>query len=93
MQVYAVFGLREPALVRANIKKSYDQSHYEAGNGVFFIASSSETTQQVASKLGFGDASGVQQTSGIVVSVANYWGRHNPDLWEWIRIKQAENGG
>ncbi len=88
MTIYAVFGLQQPQVVESNIIKHYANAHYNAGNGVFFISSETDTTIEVGVNLGFGNSDSVPRTSGIIVPVFNYWGRYDPNLWEWISTKQ-----
>ena len=93
MQVFAVFSVRDPSRVKAGIVKHYRDNHYDTGNDVFFIATSGETTRQVATKLGLGDDNADGVTTGIIIPVMSYWGRHSSELWEWISVKQNANGG
>lgn len=88
MNVYAVFGLNDAQTMKNNINVYYSNSHFDAGEGVFFICSETETTQEVAEKIGFGNNPKIKRTSGIIVPVYNYWGRHTLHLWEWINAKQ-----
>ena len=92
MQVFAVFKVADPGRVMAGISKHYSSSYYQAGDDVFFIATEGETTRQLATKVGLGDDNPAGVTSGIVVPVTSYWGRHNAELWEWISVKQSSNG-
>ena len=92
MQVFAVFKVADPSRIKAGIDTHYRDSHYEAGDGVFFIATEGETTRQLATKVGLGDDNVAGVTSGIVIPVTSYWGRHSSDLWEWISVKQSSNG-
>ena len=93
MQVFAVFSVADSSRVKAGIDEHYGNNHYEAADGVFFIATEGETTRQLATKIGLGDDDGAGVTSGIVVPVTSYWGRYNSQLWEWISVKQSSNGG
>ena len=76
----------------AGIDAHYHNSYFQTGDDVFFIATEGETTRQVATKIGLGDDNPEGVTSGIVIPVTSYWGRHSPDLWEWISVKQSSNG-
>ena len=93
MQIYAVFGIRDPKLVKARIDKYYRNNYYDAGNNIFFIATEGETSHQLATKICLGDENKNGVTSGIVMTVTNYWGRYSKELWEWINVKQNANGG
>ncbi len=90
MQVFAAFSLADPASVRKCANEQYSGDWYETEQGAFFIATSGETTRQVASKIGLGDDAA---ETGVVVPVTSYWGRHNRELWEWISVKMSANGG
>ena len=92
MQVFAVFNVADPSRVKSGIDAHYRDSCYEVGSGVFFIATAGETTRQLATKIGLGDDIGTGVTSGIVIPVTSYWGRHSTELWEWISVKQSSNG-
>ena len=92
MQVFAVFKVANPDLVGSTVEKRYNANHYDAGDGVFFIATKGETTRQLATKIGLGDETGEGTTSGIVLPVTAFRGRYDPDLWEWIGAKQNADG-
>lgn len=91
MQVFAIFKVHNPDLVKTKIVEQYPDGHYEAGDSTFFVATRGETTRQVATKVGLGDGDGA--TSGIVIPVTSYWGRQDRTLWEWISVQQNTNGG
>ena len=88
MPVYAVFGLSNPNQAKKNIVQTYPGAYYDAGNGVFFIASNTETTIEVGNRIGFGNDNRVLKIDGIIVPVTNYWGRYNTNVWEWIAARQ-----
>lgn len=90
MQVFAAFSLTDPGNVRKCANEHYPGDFYETEQGAFFIATSGETTRQVASKVGLGDE---PAGTGVVAPVTSYWGRHSRELWEWISVKLNANGG
>lgn len=90
MQVFAIFDVSDPDPVRERIKARYGDNCYETGRNSFFVATEGETTRQLASAIGLGDESA---SSGIVIPVTSYWGRHDSQLWEWIGVKLNANGG
>lgn len=52
----------------------------------WLIVAGGTTAQEVATKLGIADGS---TGSGIVYTTSGYWGRANPQVWEWIRAKMS----
>ena len=91
MQVFVAFNLSDRETVRDRIETYYGNNNfYDAGHNCFFIATQGETTRQLASKIGLGDN---DVSKGIVIPVTSYWGRYSANLWEWISVKQASDGG
>ena len=88
MQVFAVFNVSKPDLVKQKIKEHYSDNFYQADDS-FFIATHEETTRAVAEKIGFGDD---PVGTGIVISVTYYWGCASGEMWEWISVKKGANG-
>lgn len=86
MQIFAVFELAEPELVGQRVQGAYPDNFYRMRGSSFFIATSGETSWEVANKIGLGNNS---ISSGIIVSVSGYWGHYDPALWEWIGVKMA----
>ena len=86
MQVFAVFDVSNPEVVSRNLQL-FHMGNFFVTNNTFFVAASGTTTRQLAESIGFADGGGVNQ--GIVISVSSYWGRHDPELWEWIAAQMA----
>ncbi len=59
--------------------------HYEIAGGQTLISAEGMTTRQIAETLGPKGELG----NLLILPVANYWGWHNQDLWEWLRINSA----
>ena len=93
MQVFVAFAVDDFDRVRRGVARYYNNHHYNAGRGAWFIATEGETARQVATKLGLGDVDPADgnTTGGIVVPVTSFWGRHSVDLWEWIGTKQRQS--
>ena len=93
MQVFAVIKVTAPSLVKAKIAERYADNYYEVDEETLFVAAQGETTRQVATNIGLGEGDPEDLSSGIVIPVTSYWGRYNPELWEWINVKQRSNVG
>ena len=93
MQVFAVFGVKNTDRVREGLTEHYPEQHRVIGSAVYLVATKDETTREVATKLGLGDKiEGRPVTSGIVVPMGSYWGRGDPDMWEWISVRKQSSG-
>ena len=89
MKIFVAFNISDVELVRNKLIKNYNGNFYDDGSS-FFIATEGETTRQLATKIGLGEEE--PSTRGIVVPVTVFWGRYNPEVWEWIIAKQRTNG-
>ena len=72
MQVFAIFDVARPELVKRELEKSYPDNHYHSGSGTFFVSATGLTTQQIGESIGVGEP----QRSGdriIIVPVTAYW--------------------
>ena len=89
MQVFAVFNIPDPGTVQTRLEEHYPGHYIDAYHGAFFVCTTGETSQQMGEKLGFGTEN---LSSGIVMPVTTYWGRADPNLWEWIHVKMESDG-
>lgn len=92
MQLFAVLGLEETEQGKVlNLAKTTyaNENIYTLEHG-FIVASSGETTQEVAQKLGIGDDT--NNYIGVVIQTSFYWGYHSRALWEWMNARAKGNG-
>ena len=87
MQIFAATDIEDRDLVLKNVNEHYAGNFFDPGRGSIFIASEGETARDVAVKIGLSKDSQPDYTSGVIVSILNYWGHFNRDLWEWINVK------
>jgi hypothetical protein len=81
----AIVPVPNPAL-SARIKAAFPDSYFQVSACHWLIVASGTTAREVAEKLGITDGS---TGSGIVYSVSSYWGRADPQIWEWIAAKMS----
>lgn len=82
MGLFAITAPSTNTKIEPAIQAQFPGQYIQAWQGHWFI-SVQGTAKEIAAKL---DADGPVGTV-IVVSVANYWGRANPDVWEWIKSR------
>ena len=89
MQVFAVFSLRPGASIHEKAEEAFRGDYLFVDDSSCLVASHISTTQEVAAKLGIGQERDSQGEiwNGIVTTFGSYWGFHNANTWEWIRVK------
>lgn len=83
MPVFAVLAPLDNQRIGAAIESVFADNFFRLSNGQWFV-STHGTAQQLSDRLGISDGS---NGGGVVVTVASYWGRSNPDLWPWLAAR------
>ncbi len=89
MSVFVVIS-PEPSNQRLQkqIKALYPNDHYELYSNQWLLNSENETSREISEKLGINSDNANENTGpAIVFAVSGYWGRTDPTIWEWIKIK------
>ena len=83
MAIYAIIAQPGPNQERLapEIERAFAGALYNAGNGVWLVASPGPA-QEISNHLGISDGA---NGSAIVLEVASYYGRANPAVWTWIQ--------
>jgi hypothetical protein len=69
--------------LRATISERFKDANYTMDGGHGWLVSASRTAQEISDDLGLTDGS---NGAGIVLEVASYFGRANPNIWTWIKL-------
>jgi hypothetical protein len=79
------------ASLEAAIDVAYPNAKYAIDGGHGWLISATGTPQEISNKLGITDGS---NGAAIVLEIAAYHGRANPNIWSWIKSNwnTAENG-
>jgi hypothetical protein len=83
MSIFAITAPASNTAIGPAIETQFKDQYFKAWQGHWFV-STSGTAMEVANKLSVADGS---VGTVIVVSVANYWGRANPEVWEWLKSR------
>jgi hypothetical protein len=83
MSIFSVSAPVTNTKIGPAIESRFAGNFIQAWQGQWFV-STTGTTKEIADQLNVGDP-----TIGtvIVVVVANYWGRANPEVWEWLKSR------
>ena len=87
----AIFAVSAPASnneIAPAIAASFPDQFIKAWQGHWFV-SASGTAKEVFNKI---EASSPDKKTGtlVIVSVSNYWGVANTEVWEWISSRLQE---
>jgi hypothetical protein len=85
MTIFAILAGDDDSRLNAAIERAFSNNYYKIADRQWLVASPDLTTRDVVQKLGAQDTLG----KVLVVSVANYWGYHDRDLWEWLKVKSS----
>lgn len=81
--IFVIFAVDKPDVLRSKINTTFPGDFLEVTTGQWIIAAEGSPIE-VSEKLEItAGASG----GAIVASIANYYGRKNPSIWEWIKSK------
>ncbi|MEP9370608.1 hypothetical protein [Mesorhizobium sp. KR1-2] len=81
MSVYAVLFPPANDRMKPAVEAAFER-RFEVAAGQILVAVEGLTTEQVAQKVGPDGANGQY----MVMPVTNYWGWHDKNLWEWLKV-------
>ena len=89
MQIHLILGLNGPDSISnlsGNIDRIYSgRSRRLADDKPAWLVAENETARAVSEKLGINTGDG--GISALVTTMADYYGRAEPDLWSWIKVQ------
>ena len=88
MQMHMILGLNGPESVEAlsgTIQRIYPHRHRKLGDRPAWLVADNATARVVSEKLGINSGDG--GISALVTTMADYFGRAEPDLWSWIKVQ------
>lgn len=90
MAVFVIFRVSHGEAVAAALQKSYPDDHYHLGNNEWLV-SSTKTAKELSVELGISADPSI--SNAIIFKMASYFGRTQPDVWDWIKTKVEAQGG
>ncbi len=69
-------------VLAAAIRQHFDQANYQLDGDRGWLVAARATAKEVSDTLGITDGA---TGSALVVEVASYFGRANPNIWTWIK--------
>lgn len=87
--MFAIIAAHDPTKLAAALKDKYPQDYLELVPGQWLV-SGGVTAQEVSDTLGITNG---ENGSAVVLSFQTYFGRTNPNVWEWIANKMGSKRG
>lgn len=81
MTIYAILSDHSNDNLKARVEEKFP-TRYEISKGQQLVSAEGMTTEQVAEAIGKEGEHG----RFIVMPVTTYWGWHNQNLWEWLKL-------
>ncbi len=84
MTIYAIILEPNPKspLLGPEILKLFPEAHFALAGDHAWLVSSNQTVKQVSDSIGLTNG---ENGAGVIVEVASYFGRANPNIWNWIK--------
>ena len=88
MQMHLILALNGPESIETlekNILETYPSRSRKLSDRPAWLISDNATARSISEKLGINSGEG--GISAIVTTMADYFGRAEPDLWSWIKVQ------
>jgi hypothetical protein len=86
--IFAIVGASDPEKLGEALNDNFAGNYIQIPRGAnYFVVASPQiavTAKQISDKLGITDGS---NGSAVVLNVAGYYGRTDPEIWEWLAAK------
>lgn len=84
MAIFAVIVQMGPGGdgLTASVQRHFPGANYQLDGGHGWLVAARATAQQVSDTLGITDGT---TGAALVIEVASYFGRANPNIWTWIK--------
>ena len=89
--LFAILGQSSFDRIGQAIKEKYPTDSYVLAPGQWLLSAPGKTTQEISEGLGI--TANPSVGSAVIISFNNYYGRANPQIWEWIAARLGGRGG
>jgi len=86
MQIHMILGLNGPDSIdalHANVQRVYPDRHLRLPGKPAWLVADDALARHISEKVGIDSGAGI---AGLVTTIANYYGRANPDIWDWMKV-------
>lgn len=84
-QAFAIMGLSHPERISAALGAKYSTDHLPMSQNLWLLVAPA-TAKEVCDAIGITDGS---SGTGVVVAFTSYYGRANPQIWEWLASRMG----
>ena len=85
MALFVLISDQEYPKLVSELQRLFPEDHFKIGVGEWLISAPATTTaKELSDSLGISEGT---SGSGIVIRSGGYYGRANPEIWEWIKAR------
>lgn len=89
MPLYAVIALKNSApVIDQAVRSNFPSDTYQIEPGKWIVKTDVPTAKDLSTKLGL-----VQAHVHLILPIRGYFGRAQPDLWEWLATQSEKANG
>jgi hypothetical protein len=88
MTIFVIFNVSAPEQLASALQQEFPRDHLKIPAGEWLV-SAQTTSKELCDRLKITNG---ENGSGIVFSMGSYFGRSDPNIWEWIKVKADPNG-
>lgn len=81
MAIFAILAPSETDIMKAELQRLFPGDYLRVGFGQWLVSAANASAKDVSDAVGISDG---RSGTGIVFLTAGYFGRSNPEHWEWI---------
>jgi hypothetical protein len=88
MAIFVVLTTDESPQFAQALERVVPGNYFKVADGQWLV-SAITTPQKLADALGISEEGG-HTASGIVATIGSYWGRANPEIWQWLATRMVQ---
>lgn len=88
MSIFLITPINEPEKVSSAVAEKFGGECYQIPKTASWVVFFAGTTVELSDQLGITNG---ENGTGVVVSIANYYGRAPIDLWEWMKTRMERS--
>jgi hypothetical protein len=83
--LFAILGQSNFDQIGAALASKYTGEYLQLAHGQWLLAAPGKTTKEISDALGISSESSIG--TAVIVAFSNYYGRANPQIWEWLKSR------
>ncbi len=89
-QLFAILAQSNPEKIEGALSVQYPNSYFILFPGQWLLVAGGKTAKEVSDDLGI--TTGATGAAVIIAGTGSYYGRGNPQIWEWLKASLGAAG-